>query len=322
MPPLNEGTMLYMPTSLPTMSITEATRLMQIQDRIIKQFPEVLTVHGKAGRSETATDPAPMEMFETVVQLKPPGEWRKVPQSRWYSNWSPEWLQKPLRKIWPDVRSITWDELVAEMDVALQIPGQVNAWTMPIKAPIDMLSTGIRTPVGVKVFGTDLNEINKLGEHLESVLRAVPGTRSVFAERTTGGYYLDIIPNRREIARYGLNVEDVLMLVETAIGGMPVAKTIEGRERFTINVRYSRELRDDPDKLKRVVPSRGGMVESGAPVAAMAVRFSATQTVVQVPSASFRTFTSPPARRSSRTKTARSPAGFMWSWLAAISAAT
>src|SRR6185369_9936613 len=253
MPPLNEGTMLYMPTSLPTMSITEATRLMQIQDRIIKQFPEVVTVHGKAGRSETATDPAPMEMFETVVQLKPQSEWRKVSQPRWYSSWSPEWVRGTLRKVWPDQRPISWDELVAEMDAALQIPGQVNAWTMPIKTRIDMLSTGIRTPVGVKIFGTDLNEINKLGEHLESVLRSVPGTRSVFAERTTGGYYLDIIPNRREIARYGLNVEDVLMLVETAIGGMPVAKTIEGRERFTINVRYSRELRDDPDKLKRVL---------------------------------------------------------------------
>ena len=282
MPPLNEGTMLYMPTSLPTMSITEATRLMQIQDRIIKQFPEVLTVHGKAGRSETATDPAPMEMFETVIQLKPPDEWRKVPQSRWYSSWSPEWLQKPLRKIWPDVRPISWDELVAEMDAALQIPGQVNAWTMPIKARIDMLSTGIRTPVGVKIFGTDLGEIGKLGEHLESVLRDVPGTRSVYSERTTGGYYLDIIPNRREIARYGLNVEDVLMVVETAIGGMPVAKTIEGRERFTINVRYSRELRDDPEKLKRVlVPANLGAPASSP--AAMGDSAAATKPMPQIP---------------------------------------
>jgi copper/silver efflux system protein len=266
MPPLNEGTMLYMPTSLPTMSITEATRLMQIQDRIIKQFPEVLTVHGKAGRSETATDPAPMEMFETVIQLKPPSEWRTVSEKRWYSSWAPEFVQKLLRKIWPDVRPISWDELVSEMDAALQIPGQVNAWTMPIKARIDMLSTGIRTPVGIKIFGTDLGEISKLGEHLESVLREVPGTRSVYSERTTGGYYLDIIPNRREIARYGLNVEEVLMLVETAIGGMPVAKTIEGRERFTINVRYSRELRDDPEKLKRVLVP----VNLGAPASAPA----------------------------------------------------
>lgn len=253
MPPLNEGTILYMPTSLPTMSITEATRLLQIQDRIIKQFPEVLTVHGKAGRSETATDPAPMEMFETVVQLKPENEWRHVPNPRWYSGWSPVWMQNLLRKIWPDLRSMTYDELIAEMDGALQIPGQVNAWTMPIKGRIDMLTTGIRTPVGIKIFGPDLEGIGKLGAHLESVMREVPGTRSVFAERTTGGYYIDIIPKRAEIARYGLNVEDVLMQVETSIGGIPVARTIEGRERYTINVRYSRELRDDIDKLKRVL---------------------------------------------------------------------
>jgi len=253
MPPINEGTILYMPTTLPTVSITEATRLMQIQDRIMKQFPEVLTVHGKAGRSETATDPAPMEMFETVVQLKPEKEWRTVPQKRWYSGWTPVWLQKGLRRIWPDNRQITYDELVQEMDDAMQIPGQVNAWTMPIKARIDMLSTGVRTPIGIKIFGSDLSVISKLGERLESVMREVPGTRSVFSERTTGGLYLDIIPKRDEIARYGLNVEDVLSLVETAIGGMAVDRTVEGRERYSINVRYSRELRDDPDKLARVL---------------------------------------------------------------------
>ncbi len=253
MPPINEGTILYMPASLPTMSVTEATRVMQIQDRILKQFPEVLTVHGKAGRSETATDPAPMEMFETVVQLKPEKEWRHISNPRWYSSWTPEWIQKGLRKLWPDARPLTWDELITEMDEALQIPGQVNAWTMPIKGRIDMLTTGIRTPIGIKIFGPDLEQIRKLGEHLESVMREIPGTRSVFAERTTGGYYLDITPNRAEIARYGLNVEDVLMQVETSIGGMAVARTIEGRERYTINVRYSRELRDDVDKLKRVL---------------------------------------------------------------------
>jgi Cu(I)/Ag(I) efflux system membrane protein CusA/SilA len=253
MPPLNEGTILYMPTSLPTMSITEATRVLQIQDRIIKQFPEVLTVHGKAGRSETATDPAPLEMFETVVQLKPENEWRNVPHSRWYSGWSPEWARKVLQKIWPDTRPMTWDELITEMDEALQIPGMVNAWTMPIKGRIDMLTTGIRTPVGIKIFGPDLDEIRKLGERLETVMREIPGTRSVFAERTTGGYYIDITPNRAEIARYGLNVEDVLSQVETSIGGMVVARTVEGRERYTINVRYSRELRDDIGKLKRVL---------------------------------------------------------------------
>jgi len=269
MPPLNEGTILYMPTSLPTMSVTEATRVMQIQDRILKQFPEVLTVHGKAGRSETATDPAPMEMFETVVQLKPEKEWRRVPNPRWYSSWAPEWTQKGLRKIWPDARPLTWDELITEMDEALQIPGQVNAWTMPIKGRIDMLTTGIRTPIGIKIFGPDLDQIAKLGERLESVMREIPGTRSVFAERTTGGYYLDITPNRTEIARYGLNVEDVLLQVEISIGGMAVARTIEGRERYTINVRYSRELRDNVDKLKRVlVPVMSAPLGEGGPASA------------------------------------------------------
>jgi copper/silver efflux system protein len=253
MPPLNEGTILYMPTSLPTMSITEATRLMQIQDRVLRQFPEVLTVHGKAGRAETATDPAPIEMFETVVQLRPQGEWRQLPRPRWFSGWAPDWLQVPLRKLWPDVRSLEWDELVAEMDEALTLPGQVNAWTMPIKARIDMLSTGIRTPVGVKIYGSDLGKISEIGEHLEAVLAGVEGTRSAYAERTAGGLFLDIVPRRADIARYGLNVEEVLMVVETAIGGMAVGRTIEGRERFSINVRYGRELRDDPEKLKGIL---------------------------------------------------------------------
>ncbi len=265
MPPLNEGTLLYMPTSLPTMSITEATRLLQIQDRILKQFPEVASVHGKAGKSETATDPAPMEMFETVIQLKPESEWRHVTVSRWYSGWAPDWLAGLCRPVWPDQRPLTWDELVAEMDDALNLPGQVNAWTMPIKARIDMLSTGIRTPVGVKILGRDLAEISRIGERLEAILRDVPGTRSAYSERTVGGYYLDIIPDRREIARYGLNVGDVLAVVETAIGGMAIDRTIEGRERYTINVRYSRELRDDPEKLKRVlVPVESAAMEATA----------------------------------------------------------
>ncbi len=264
MPPINEGTILYMPTTLPTVSITEAARLMQIQDKLLAQFPEVLTVHGKAGKSETATDPAPMEMFETVVQLKPESQWRQKPQPRWYSSWAPGFLAAGLRKLWPETRPISWDELVAEMDEALNLPGQVNAWTMPIKARIDMLSTGIRTPVGVKILGADLAEISKIGERLESVLRNVPGTRSAYSERTVGGYYLDIVPDRRQIARYGLNVEDVLMTVETAIGGMAIDRTIEGRERYSINVRYARELRDDVDKLKQVlVPAAMGPPSGG-----------------------------------------------------------
>ncbi|HPA21138.1 MAG TPA: efflux RND transporter permease subunit [Verrucomicrobiae bacterium] len=304
MPPLNEGTILYMPTSMPTMSITEATRVMQIQDRILRQFPEVLTVHGKAGRSETATDPAPMEMFETVVQLKPEKEWRRIPRPRWYSGWAPEWIQKGFRKIWPDMRRMSWDELITEMDEALQIPGQVNAWTMPIKGRIDMLTTGIRTPIGIKIFGPDLEQIRKLGEHIESVMREIPGTRSVFAERTTGGYYIDIVPIRSEIARYGLNVEDVLMQVETSIGGMAIARTIEGRERYTINVRYSRELRDDADKLKRVLvpvlsaPLGGaatgadGMVAAGTPAGAGGLQQIPLGQLVDI-----RTTTGPPVIR-------------------------
>ncbi len=265
MPPLNEGSILYMPTTLPTISISEATRLLQIQDRILAQFPEVLTVHGKVGRAETATDPAPLEMFETVVQLRPMSEWRKVPQPRWYSGWAPEWLQRGLRLFWPDQRPLRWEELIQEMDEALQIPGQVNAWTMPIKTRIDMLTTGIRTPVGIKVFGPELEKIQWLGEQIESVLREVPGTRSVYAERTVGGYYVDIVPRREQIARYGMNVEDVLMAVESAIGGMAVETTVEGRERYSINVRYSRELRDDVEKLHRVlVPVKAARTETMA----------------------------------------------------------
>ncbi len=286
MPPINEGTILYMPTTLPTISITEATRLMQIQDRILKQFPEVLSVHGKAGRAETATDPAPMEMFETVVQLKPKNEWRKMDQHRWYSSWAPDGLKSVLRKIWPDSRAISWDELIAEMDQALTIPGQVNAWTMPIKARIDMLNTGIRTPVGIKIFGSDLKEISRLGEQVEAVLRDVPGTRSVYSERTIGGFYLDIIPNRAEIARHGLNVEDVLMMVETAIGGMSIDRTFEGRERYSINVRYSREFRDDPEKLKRVlvpIGTAGGKGSGGEKEMGATALATASTAVRQVP---------------------------------------
>ena len=262
MPPLNEGDILYMPTTLPTVSIAEARRLMQLQDRILKSFPEVLTVHGKAGRAETATDPAPMEMFETVVQLKPEAEWRTVARPRWYSSWAPDWLKRPLRSIWPEQRPMSWDELVAEMDKALKLPGQVNAWTMPIKNRIDMQTTGVRTPVGVKIYGKDLAKIAEIGRAIENAVRDVPGLRSVYAERVTGGMYLDITPRREAIARYGLNAADVLMVVETAIGGMAIDRTIEGRERYSINVRYSRELRDDPDKLARVlvpVMGSGGM---------------------------------------------------------------
>src|SRR5438093_1116459 len=226
MPPLNEGMIFYMPTTLPGISVTQAGRLLQLQDRILKTFPEVERVFGKSGRAETPTDPAPFSMMETTVTLKPENEWRK---------------------------GMTWDKLVDEMDRALRIPGVANAWTMPIKNRIDMLSTGIRTPVGVKIFGPDLQKIEEIGKQLEGILQSVPGTRTVFAERVQGGYYLDIKIRREEVARYGLSIGDVEMLIESAVGGESISTTVEGRERYPINLRYARELRDDVAKLRRVL---------------------------------------------------------------------
>lgn len=233
MPNLNEGTLFYMPTTLPGISITKAAELLQMQDRIIKSFPEVESVYGKAGRASTATDPAPTEMFETVINLKPKAEWRA---------------------------GMTIDSLVAELDKALQFPGVSNAWTMPIKARIDMLSTGIRTPVGVKVFGADLAEIERIARQIEQVLKGVPGTSSAYAERIIGGYYLDITPNRDNLARYGLMVGDVQDVIATALGGEAVTTTVEGRERYSVNVRYPRSLRDSPQAIADdvLVPMPGG----------------------------------------------------------------
>ncbi len=255
MPPLNEGSILYMPTTLPGMSVTEATQLLHAQDQVLRTFPEVERVFGKAGRAETSTDPAPFSMMETTVVLKPGDQWR--PRGRWYSSWAPGWLKPLLRPIWPD--RISWDDLVDRMDQALQIPGVTNAWTMPIKARIDMLTTGVRTPVGIKIFGADLQEIQQLGENIEGILRGIPGTRSVFAERVTGGKFVDITPRRQQLARYGLTIEQLQMVVQTAIGGEDVSTTIEGRARYPVNVRYPRELRDDLTRLGRVlVPTPGG----------------------------------------------------------------
>ncbi|MBI2349533.1 MAG: efflux RND transporter permease subunit, partial [Deltaproteobacteria bacterium] len=256
MPPLNEGIIFYMPTTLPGISVTQAARLLQIQDRILKSFPEVDWVFGKAGRAETSTDPAPFSMGETTVVLKPESQWRQLPADR--SGWP-----APLRPIGDLLlgksRPITWEELVAEMDKALRLPGVANAWTMPIKNRIDMLSTGIRTPVGIKIFGPDLQKIEEIGKHLEMVLQTVPGTRTVYAERVTGGYYLDFELKREEIARYGLTLGDVEMMIETAIGGESITTTVEGRERYPVSVRYARELRDDVDQLNRVlVPTMNG----------------------------------------------------------------
>ena len=255
MPPLYEGSILYMPTTLPGISVTEAERLLQVQDRVLKSFPEVERVFGKAGRAETSTDPAPFSMMETTVILKPESEWRK--KERWYSSWSPGWLAGVFRHVWPD--HISHDELVDEMDRALKIPGTTNAWTMPIKARIDMLSTGIRTPIGIKVFGADLEEIERIGAEVEAAVKAVPGTRSVFAERVAGGYFIDFDLNRDALARYGLTVDDANAVIMTAIGGETVTTVIKGRERYSVNVRYSRELREDLDLLARVlVPTMSG----------------------------------------------------------------
>jgi Cu(I)/Ag(I) efflux system membrane protein CusA/SilA len=259
MPPLNEGTLLYMPITLPGISVTEASRLLQTQDRILRSFPEVERVLGKAGRAETSTDPAPFSMMETIVVLRPASAWR--PRDRWYSPWAPEWLKASvLRRIWPD--HLSWDELVDEMNQALQIPGTTNSWTMPIKNRIDMLTTGVRTPVGIKIYGADLKEIEAIGERLEPILRAVPGTRSVYAERVAGGYFVDFDLRREELARYGLTVAGVQDVILSAVGGENVSTTIEGRARFPVNVRYPRELRDDLDALGRVLV----MTPSGAQI--------------------------------------------------------
>lgn len=255
MPPLYEGTILYMPTTPPGLSVTEAQRLMEEQDRILSSFPEVVRVFGKAGRAETSTDPAPFSMMETTVMLKPMKEWRA--KERWYSNWAPGWLKRPLGHIWPE--HISYEELIAEFDKAIKFPGNVNAWTMPIKGRIDMLSTGVRTPVGIKILGADPQQIQDAGAAIEAALRDVPGTRSVFAERAAGGYFVDFEPRRDQLARYGLAIDDLHMVIMTALGGEAISTTIEGRERYTINLRYPRDLRSQLDELERVlVPVEGG----------------------------------------------------------------
>ena len=255
MPPLNEGTILYMPTTLPGISVSQAQELLQTQDRILKGFPEVERVFGKAGRADTATDPAPLSMMETTVVLKPHDQWRA--KSRWYSSWCPDFLQPLLRPIWPD--RLSWDELVDEMNTALHTPGVTNAWTMPIKARTDMLTTGVRTPVGIKIMGSDLAEIERLGAEIERAVRDVPGTRSVYAERVAGGYFLDIEPRRGQLARHGLTVGMMQMVIASAIGGEEITTIIDGRQRFPVNLRYPRELRGDVDQLARVlVPTPTG----------------------------------------------------------------
>jgi Cu(I)/Ag(I) efflux system membrane protein CusA/SilA len=252
MPPLDEGTLLYMPSTLPGISVTEATRVLEEQDRIIRNFPEVERVFGKAGRADTSTDPAPYSMMETTIMLKPQDQWPKV--NRWYSKSAPPRLQAILRRFWPDHLS-TQDLIYGPggMNDALQIPGISNAWTMPIKARTDMLTTGIRTPLGIKVLGSDLGQIQQLGEQIEMALKDVPGTTSVFAERTSGGYFLDFDLKRDKLARYGLTIDDAEGVLMSAVGGDQVSTTVEGRERYSVNVRYLRDYRSDVDALERVL---------------------------------------------------------------------
>lgn len=271
MPPLDEGSLLYMPTTLPGMSSAEAMASLQVQDKLIKAFPEVERVFGKAGRAETATDPAPLSMMETVVLLKPEKDWR--PKVQWYTGKVPDWLARLLRPMWPE--HISRDELVAELDTALQLPGLTNAWTMPIKARLDMLSTGIRTPVGLKVSGADLTEIERICTDAERILSQVPGTRSVFAERVAGGYFLDFTLKRDQLARHGLSVQDANMLVMTAIGGDNQGTTVQGRARYGINVRYGRDFREDLGALRRVLvplpgPEMGGTGSGQIPMSEIA----------------------------------------------------
>jgi Cu(I)/Ag(I) efflux system membrane protein CusA/SilA len=238
MPTLNEGTLFYMPAALPGMSVTEAGRLLATTNRIIKTFPEVESVYGKAGRALSATDPAPLEMFETIINLKPPSEWRP---------------------------GLTTDKLIAEMDAALKFPGVANSWTMPIKARLDMLATGIRTPIGVKVFGKDLATIEQVAKQVEAAVRNVPGAASAYAERVSGGYYLDIVPRREQLARYGLTVNALQEVVATALGGDMVTTAVEGLERYNVTVRYPRGLRDDPHRIAAevYVPTMGGPIPLG-----------------------------------------------------------
>jgi Cu(I)/Ag(I) efflux system membrane protein CusA/SilA len=254
MPPMDEGAILYMPTTMPGISIAQAKRVLQATDLIIKQFPEVDQVLGKAGRAESATDPAPLSMLETVITLKPRSQWRRV--DTWYSSWAPEWARRVLRHFTPD--TISTEELISEMDEAIKVPGLRNAWTMPIKGRIDMLTSGIRTPVGLKISGDDPKTIEEIGKQVQAILPSVPGTRAVFAERTNEGYFLDIRWRRDQLARYGISVEKAEEVLNNSIGGDNVSTVYEGAERYPVNVRYMRDYRSDLDSINHIlVPGDG-----------------------------------------------------------------
>lgn len=280
LPPLDEGSLLVMPTTFPGISIEEARRAMIAQDKVIIAFAEVASVHGKIGRAETATDPAQLDMNELTVMLKPRDQWPLHATKRWYSDGSPDFLKRPLQTLWPEQRRLTLDELSREIAKALRMPGYQMAVAPPIRTRIDMLTTGVRTPVGIKVFGKDLAEIERLSVQLEGMLRKVPGTRSTFAERQQGREYIDVVPRRDVIARYGLTVRDVHDVVEAAVGGMSVSTIIDGRARFSVNVRYAADYRGDSEALRAILvpvtastavagiePGAGGAGGSGATAA-------------------------------------------------------
>ena len=271
MPPLDEGDILYMPTTFPNISIEEARQQLQRQDQVLKTFPEVESVLGKVGRAETPTDPAPLSMVETLVQLKPRSAWRTKYVRHWYVGRTPDFMRPLLNWIQPEFVPMTREDLVQEMNARLQLPGWTNAFTQPIRNRVDMLSTGIRTPIGIKVYGTDLAEIERVGTAIERVMHGVPGTRSVLFERSVGGLYVDIVPKRESLARYGLQVEDVNEVIESALGGLPITTTVEGRNRFTVNVRYAQDFRGSLDAVREVMiplpqgkaPASGGMSGDG-----------------------------------------------------------
>ncbi len=260
MPELDEGDLLYMPTTLPGIAIEEAKRQLELQDAVIRTFPEVLSVHGKAGRAETPTDPAPLSMLETVIRLQPRERWPHQPRARWYSSWAPAPVQRALRVVWPDHGPRTRQELVAALDLALSSPGWKNAWTMPIRNRIDMLATGIRTPVGLKVFARTAADVDRAGEALESLLARQPGVRHALYERTLGGYTIDVVPRPGALARHGLRVDDLNALVADAIGGTTVTTALDGRARYPVTVRYLQDFRGTPDALRTLpvpLPSSG-----------------------------------------------------------------
>ncbi len=263
MPPLNEGTILYMPTSVPSVSRQEIFRIINIQDRILKDFPEVESVFGKAGRAETATDPAPFSMIETFITLKPEEEWRKVREERFYSDWNiPEPLKDILRKIFPEERTITFTELIREMDRAISVPGLSNMWTMPIKGRIDMITTGIQTPLGIKIYGDDINTLNEIAQQIEGLLRGVDGIMSIFGERSVKATYVEIRPRRSALERYGLTVEDVNMAIARLFANTPASTMILGRERYGITLGVPLDYRYDLENL--MIPLRDKLIPLSA----------------------------------------------------------